>query len=86
MSDSCKETLMMVRLLGVKSDSEQMLRTMLADSLAVTAWKLEGDTLTALLDSEEGEMHLARAFAAAGLHPTIFEFHPFIGEEGPWMC
>lgn len=80
-----QRTLMTVRLLRVRPDSEQLLRTMLADSLAVTAWKLEGDTLTALLDSEEGEQHIARAFMAAGLHPLDSEFYDAPGPES-MMC
>ena len=78
-------TLMTVRLHGVRQDSQQLLQTMLADSFAVTAWKLQGDTLIALLHSEEGEEHLARAFVAAGLHPLDSEFHDFDGRGGT-MC
>jgi hypothetical protein len=85
MEDRSKRTLMTVRLHKVRPDTELLLRAMLSDSLAVTAWKLEGETLTALLDSEEGEEHLARAFMAAGLHPLISEFHD-APDGGSMMC
>lgn len=86
MANMSNETIMTIELHTTRPDTEPLLRTMLADSLAISAWHLEGTTLTVYLHSEEGEEHLARAFLAAGLHPLSTRSHQILDTGDPRAC
>lgn len=75
MAQRSHDTILTIVLSKARPETEALLRTMLADSLAITAWRLEGTTLTVSLHSEEGEEHLARAFHAAGVLPLSTTAH-----------
>lgn len=64
------DLILTIELHSTRPETEALLRTMLADSLAITTWRLDGTTLTVSLHAEEGQEHLARAFSAMGLHPV----------------
>lgn len=86
MAELSNDTILVITLHSTRPETEALLRTMLADSLAITAWHLEGDTLTVSLHSEEGEEHLARAFMAAGVHPLSTTAHTITATGDTSAC
>ena len=86
MAELSNDTIITIELHGTRPDTEALLRTMLADSLAISAWHLVGTTLTVWLHAEEGEDDLARAFRAAGLHPLSTRSHQILDTGDSSAC